>query len=96
MLSYNYKCSLCDKTYDISPEIMLCQVCSEKQIPGQPLMGILEVELNGTLNSKNALDFLPVENHFFPSIPVGNTPMWCPKILSDKLGLKKLYLNENF
>ena len=74
---------------------MLCRVCSEKQIAGQPLMGILEVELNGILNSKNALDFLPVENHFFPSIPVGNTPMWCPKILSEKLGLKKLYLKDD-
>ena len=69
---------------------MLCPVCSEKQIIGQPLMGILQVELNGTLSSKNSLDFLPVENHFFPSIPVGNTPIWHPKILSDKLKIKTL------
>ena len=75
---------------------MLCPVCSKKQITGEPLKGILEVELDGTLSSNNPIDFLPVENHFFPSIPVGNTPMWHPKILSDKIGINELYFKDNF
>jgi len=95
LLSFNYKCTLCGKVYHISPEIMLCPACSKKQITGEPLKGILEVELDGTLSSNNPIDFLPVENHFFPSIPVGNTPMWHPKILSEKFGLNQLYFKDD-
>ncbi len=95
MLSFNYICSICHRKYDISPKLMLCPSCSKQQILGQPLKGVLEVELNGTLNSDDPLDFLPVEKHYFPSIPVGNTPMWYPKSHSEKLGLKKLYFKDD-
>ncbi len=95
MLSFKYKCSLCDLEYEISPELMLCPDCSLKQKPRQPLNGVLEVELSGTLKSENPLDFLPVDRNFFPSIPVGNTPLWHPKNLSAKVGLSELFLKDD-
>ena len=78
MLSFNYKCSQCCASYEIDPELMLCPICSSKNISGQPLNGVLEVELSGTLDSNDSLDYLPIERKYFPSIPVGNTPLWHP------------------
>ena len=95
MLSFKYKCSLCDMIYDINPELMLCPECSAKQRLGQPLNGVLEVELSGTMDSNNPLDFLPVERNYFPSIPVGNTPIWHPENLSKQLGFSELYFKDD-
>ena len=39
---------------------------------------MLEVELSGTLESNDLLDFLPVERQYFPAIPVGNTLLLHP------------------
>jgi len=74
---------------------MLCPHCSSNQKIGQPLNGVLEVEMSGVLDSDNPLDFLPVERHYFPSIPVGNTPLWYPKNLSKQLGLNELYFKDD-
>jgi len=95
LLSFNYKCSLCNEKYEIIPDLMLCPSCSLKHEDGQPLMGVLEVELNGFLTSSDPLDYLPVEKHFFPAIPVGNTPLWNLGELSDKIGFSKLYLKDD-
>ena len=80
---------------------MLCPVCSSKHKSGQPLNGVLEVELSGTLNSNDSLDYLPVERKYFPSIPVGNTPLWHPAPeatagnMSNKYGFPDLYLKDD-
>ena len=74
---------------------MLCPSCSIKNKAGQPLMGVLEVELNGSLTSSDPLDYLPVEKHYFPAIPVGNTPLWNSGNLSDKMGFSALYLKDD-
>jgi len=95
LLSFNYKCSLCNEKYEIIPDLMLCPSCSLKHEDGQPLMGVLEVELNGFLTSSDPLDYLPVEKHFFPAIPVGNTPLWNLGEFSDKIGFSKLYLKDD-
>ncbi len=80
---------------------MLCPICSSKNISGQPLNGVLEVELSGTLDSNDSLDYLPVERKYFPSIPVGNTPLWHPapeiptENISKKYGFPELYLKDD-
>ena len=51
--------------------------------------------MSGILDSDNPIDFLPVERNYFPSIPVGNTPLWHPKNLSKQLGLTKLYFKDD-
>ena len=80
---------------------MLCPKCSSTHISGQPLNGVLEVELSGTLESNDPLDFLPVERQYFPAIPVGNTPLWHPapdvpaENLLKKYGFPDLYLKDD-
>ena len=94
-MNFNYKCSQCAATYEISPELMLCPECSATHKPGQPLNGVLEVELSGTLESNDPLNFLPVEQEFLPAIPVGNTPLWHPENLVKKYGFPELYLKDD-
>ena len=72
---------------------MLCPECELGQKNGQPLKGVLEVELNGTPISDDPLDYLPVEREFFPDIPVGNTPLWHPVRLFKKHDFPELYFN---
>ena len=74
---------------------MLCPECSSTHKSGQPLNGVLEVELSGTLESNDPLDFLPVERQYFPAIPVGNTPLWHPEYLQKKCGFPELYLKDD-
>jgi len=88
-----YICSECSAEYSLSPDIMLCPVCSEAQEPGFPLRGILEVSCNGYTDSDELL--LPVERDFFPPIPVGNTPLWAPENLRRETGFPNLFLKDD-
>ncbi|MED5435254.1 MAG: pyridoxal-phosphate dependent enzyme, partial [SAR324 cluster bacterium] len=74
---------------------MLCPECSSTHKSGRPLNGVLEVELSGTLEGNDPLDFLPVERQYFPAIPVGNTPLWHPENLQKKYGFPELYLKDD-
>ena len=74
---------------------MLCPECSSTHKSGQPLNGVLEVELSGTLESNDPLEFLPVEGQYFPAIPVGNTPLWQPEKLQKIYGFPELYLKDD-
>ncbi len=93
-MNFFYRCSECKKTFDISPEIMLCTDCSKKQEPDRPLKGILEVIIEGMPESDLIFDLLPVEKKYFPAIPVGNTPLWEPEYLRAKYNLPGLYLKD--
>ena len=95
LLTFDYKCSQCDAKYEITPELMLCPECELGQKKGQPLKGVLEVELNGTTISDDPLDYLPVEREFFPDIPVGNTPLWHPVRLFKKHDFPELYFKDD-
>ncbi len=95
MLTFDYKCSQCDAKYEITPELMLCPECEPGQKRGEPLKGVLEVELNGIPNSNDPLDYLPVEREFFPDIPVGNTPLWHPEKLMQKHDFPELYFKDD-
>ncbi|MBF0314590.1 MAG: threonine synthase [Oligoflexia bacterium] len=83
---------------------MVCPSCTLQQEKNQPLRGILEVLLTPTAGSSTTLDkldnndllnFLPVEKSFFPAIPVGNTPLWKPTNLRNRLGLKNLFIKDD-
>ncbi len=95
MLTFDYKCSQCDAKYEITPELMLCPECEPEQKRGEPLKGVLEVELKGTTISNDPLDYLPVEREFFPDMPVGNTPLWHPEKLMQKHDFPELYFKDD-
>lgn len=106
-MEWKYRCIECGKSYEISPDIMLCPGCKKKYDPKKPLRGILEVvgktgELSAGMNLPAGPDtvdfvhrFLPVEREYFPSIPVGNTPIWRPMRLRKKTGFENLYLKDD-
>ena len=95
MLTFDYKCSQCDANYEIIPELMLCPECEPGKKSGEPLRGVLEVELKGSPISNDPLDYLPVEREFFPDIPVGNTPLWHPERLFKKHDFPELYFKDD-
>ncbi len=95
-MEFYYRCSVCDATYDISPDRTTCPDCSRHQQQDQPLTGVLEVELHGTANEQFAVsDLLPVEPAYFPPIPVGNSPLWEPKNLRQTSGFGSLFIKDD-
>jgi len=101
---FRYRCHLCGREYDPSPELLVCPSCHATQDPKEPLRGVLEVHwdysnLKQRLDAKggqwDVFDLLPVEREFFPPIPVGNTPLWRPLGLWKRLGVEGLYLKDD-
>ncbi|MCP4629924.1 MAG: pyridoxal-phosphate dependent enzyme [bacterium] len=95
-MEFNYRCSICHAVYNITPELTVCPDCSQYQQKDQPLTGVLEVELHGTVKGPfAAVDLLPVEPVYFPPIPVGNTPLWEPENLRRSSGFKHLFIKDD-
>ena len=95
-MHFSYVCSQCGKGYAIDPHLMVCPRCTGKQAVGQPLAGILEVALEGQAAPDfDVHELLPVERRYFPSIPVGNTPLWRPRRLRKSLGFGALYIKDD-
>ena len=96
LITFNYCCTICSATYDITPEYTLCPRCAEDQQADQPLHGILEVELNGAGPKPFLIsDLLPVEPEYFPPIPVGNTPLWEPHNIRTLSGFRNVYIKDD-
>ncbi len=95
-MDFNYRCTVCNASYEITSDRMVCPVCSRHQEKDQPLTGVLEVELHGTLDTHfNVFDMLPVEPEYFPSIPVGNTPLWEPENIRRSMGFGRLFIKDD-
>lgn len=95
-MQFSYRCSVCSATYAIVPELTVCPACSRHQLKDQPLTGVLEVELHGSLDRPLTVgDLLPVEAFYFPPIPVGNTPLWEPGNLRRNMGFKRLFIKDD-
>lgn len=95
-MEFNYRCSVCNASYDIVPELTTCPECSKSQQKDQPLIGVLEVELRGETSSAFKItDLLPVEEEYFPPIPVGNTPLWAPRNLRQRMGCNRLFIKDD-
>jgi len=89
-----YRCPTCGKTYPIEPGRYLCDECAKKQRPDEPLRGVLECALEGEAPARGSVP-LPVEDRFFPPIPVGQTPLWAPERLRSELGMPNLWLKDD-
>ena len=95
-MEFNYRCSICGASYEITPDHTVCPVCSRSQQKDQPLTGVLEVELHGRVDTQfTVFDLLPVEARFFPPIPVGNTPLWQPENIRRSMGFAHLYIKDD-
>lgn len=95
-MRFSYRCSRCGREYPITPDRLLCDECSRHHVSEQPLAGILEVTIEGEAPADwEIADLLPVSREWFPSIPVGNTPLWEPERLRRSSGFSKLYLKDD-
>jgi len=93
-MQWQYRCLSCGKTYAIEPGRYLCEECSRAQKTNEPLRGVLECTWEGE-NPTPGIIPLPVEARYFPSIPVGQTPLWAPHRLQYELGMPHLYLKDD-
>jgi len=95
-MKFSYLCSECGKEYQLKPELMVCGDCYSGQKDTEPLRGILEVKLEGSIDRDFDIhDLLPVEKEFFPSIPVGGTPLWEPRRIRSKSGIMQLFIKDD-
>jgi threonine synthase len=51
--------------------------------------------VDGSVPYADPLDLLPVPRRFFPSVPVGETPLWQPLRLREELGLPGLFIKDD-
>ena len=95
-MTFNYRCSQCGKAYDIRPELTVCPVCAAHQADNEPLRGVLEVELHGSITGAfDPFELLPVERTYFPPAPVGGTPLWEPCNLRAQSGFPRLFIKDD-
>jgi threonine synthase len=95
-MEFSYICSECGRRFGIEPRLMVCPECSRAQLPDESLRGVLEVELTGNAPKDWTIaSFLPVEQRFFPPIPVGETPLWAPERLRQELAFPGLYIKDD-
>lgn len=95
-MKFHYKCIECGKEFEITPEFMVCDECSENQKHDEPLRGILEVVLDGNPGTEfDIFDFLPVDKEYFIDLPIGNSPLWKSENISKQTGFNNLYLKDD-
>ncbi|MBI9109097.1 MAG: threonine synthase [Spirochaetales bacterium] len=101
-MKFSYRCTDCGLSLEIKPNVQLCPACSSSGQPDKPLKGVLETVCEGTPDASpfdETVDFihqlLPVEKKYFPSIPVGMTPLWEPENLRKRLNLKNLFIKDD-
>ena len=102
MIPFLYRCSECGKEYARDTVRYLCPECGQHTTAGQPLRGVLDVELDYEKlehqfrKSPNDLSlFCPVEPEFHPTYPVGDTPLLEAPRLAEHLGLPAIWLKND-
>lgn len=102
MTEFLYKCSYCGREYNVNEVRYLCPVCSSDYKYGEPLKGVLLVKYDYE-NIKAKFDFKnpdwnlfsPVESKYYPELPVGNTPFFKAKRLSDFLDGTNIWIKND-
>lgn len=99
MLTFRYRCSICNAEYERDTARYLCPVCSRNNWRGLPLQGVLEViysesdlRILANKQSTNPLDWLPIEPEFYPPLSIGNTPLLAAKRLGVDAGVRSLFV----
>jgi len=90
-----YRCPACGAEYEMEPDRYLCSSCASKSLPNRPLEGVLECAWEGSWDGGASAIPLPVENEWFPRMPVGNTPLWAPERLRERTGFPNLWIKDD-
>jgi threonine synthase len=98
-MKWLYRCPSCGAAYAIEPGRYLCDTCGAKNAPGIPLEGVLECVWDDGGVARAIAEAggvpLPVEDVYFPALPVGNTPLWEPERLRETLDAPNLFLKDD-
>lgn len=102
MTEFQYRCSLCSRTFGRDEVRYLCLDCGRNYTPGIPLRGVLEAEFDYRLIAKRFKRsrpdwniFSPVEREHYPDYPVGNTPFSPATRLGERLGWQRLWIKND-
>ncbi len=102
MASFVYRCTRCSAIYDRDEVSTLCPTCAAKQLPGEPLAGVLEAvfdykAIKSRINPERPDWSLlcAVEEEYHPPYPVGGTPLHSAARLSRKLGFDNLLVKND-
>jgi len=102
MTEFQYRCSLCSRTYGRDEVRYLCPTCGRDYAPGMPLRGVLEVEFDYQDIAKRFHRsqpdwdlFSPVEREYYPVYPAGNTPFSPSPRLGERLGWPRLWIKND-
>lgn len=102
MTEFQYRCSLCGKTYGRDEVRYLCPDCGRSYSPGMPLRGVLEAEFDYQNIAKRFQRsrpdwdlFSPVEREHYPDYPAGGTPFSPAPRLGERLGWPRLWIKND-
>jgi threonine synthase len=102
MTEFQYRCSLCGRTYGRDEVRYLCPDCGRGYSPGMPLRGVLEAEFDYRgiarrfRRSRPDWDlFSPVEREHYPDYPAGGTPFSPAPRLGERLGWPRLWIKND-
>ena len=102
MTEFQYRCSLCGRTYGRDEVRYLCPECGRSYSPGMPLRGVLEAEFDYAdiaRRFKRARPdwdlFSPVERKYYPDYPAGGTPFSPAPRLGERLGWPRLWIKND-
>ena len=105
MARFHFKCIECGETYHEDPKLLVCPVCSAKQVRGGTIRGVLEVVLKSMPSSwphfrssdpEFLSAFLPIGDiAAIPPIPVGDTPLIEAQRLRTEIGMPHLWVKDD-
>jgi threonine synthase len=102
MTEFQYRCSLCGKTYRRDEVRYLCPDCGRDYSPGMPLCGVLEAEFDYQSIAKRFDRYRPdwdlfsaVERKHYPDYPAGGTPFSPAPRLGERLGRPRLWIKND-
>lgn len=87
----HFRCTQCGTEYERDEVRYLCPSCSRDYLPGVPLPGVLETMFDYDAIShawtleKQPRVFSPLDDRYYPAMPVGNTPFFQPDKLCAEL-----------
>lgn len=102
MTSFRYTCTVCSRSFARDEVRYLCPECGKSYRPGMPLHGVLEVMFDAEA-LRRSFDpsrpswevFSAVEPEYYPSYPVGGTPLSSALRLGQEIGLDHLFLKND-
>jgi threonine synthase len=97
----HWRCTDCHKDYALDEVRYLCPDCSKDYRPGMPLPGVLEAVFDYHKIAKawsarqDIALFNALDRQYYPSLPVGNTPLFRIGRLGHGYGLDNLFIKND-